>query len=191
MSGSRWDFKTVAALGLLAAAGAAAVVAVPSARPGPTTFVGHHQYRFKLSVETSAAYQLTATFRDEAKVNEVVFLHPRSMTGEQALATPESEYAERSVLRLEVNPNSVYPAKAQEKLVEAFLFAAQKTLDEKKVPYKVAELQGAPLPGFALKIEGAKPVTQVFLKGRSLHYLFTGAGDGRPLHELLSSIEDP
>jgi hypothetical protein len=186
-----WSGKAVAALALLAAACVVAVVLAPSRRPEASSFQGHYKYRFKLSSETAAAYQITATFRDEAHVSEVVFVHPKDLSSTDVMNTPESAYAEKGVIRLEVNPNSAYPPKAQEKLVEAFAFAAKKTLDERHADYKFATLEGAPLPGFAIEIHGPHPVTQVFMKGRTVHYLFTAAGDSRPLHEMLSSLEDP
>jgi hypothetical protein len=186
-----WNKKTAAVLGLLAAACIAAVVLVPSKKPEASSFQGHYKYRFKLSSETAADYQVTATFRDEAHTTEVVFVHPKSLSSTDVMNTPESAYAEKGVVRLEVNPNSAYPAKAQDKLVEAFAYAAKKTLDERHADYKLASLEGAPLPGFAIEIRGPHPVTQVFMKGRTVHYLFTAAGDSRPLHEMLSSLEDP
>jgi hypothetical protein len=190
VAANRWSPKAVAAVALLAAAGIAALALIPGNRHS-TTFLGHYRYRFRLTPETAAAYELTATFRDEAHVSEVVFVHPKSISSVEVLKTPESDYALQRVVRLEVNPNSSYPPKAQEKLVEAFEFAAKQTLDARGVPYKLAALEGAPLPGFAIEIGGPKPITQVFMKGKRVYYLFTAAGDSQPLHEMISSLQDP
>jgi len=166
------------------------VVLSPRKAADPTSFVGHHGYRFRLTPRTTAENLVTSAFRDETKTSEVVFVHPRAMTGEEVFRTPESSYTARGILRLEVNPNSAYPDKVQPRLLEAFRFAAESTLRERGQPFSVQELEGAPLPGFALEIGGPAPVTQVFLKGRSFHYLLTGDRRMMALHEILSSLED-
>lgn len=182
--------RAKAGIGLLAAAGVAAVLLVPAGRGKGTLYVGHYGYQFRLTPETTAGHSITSTFRDEARTAEVVFVHPKRIDAQAVFRMPESDYAGNGVLRLEVNPNSAYPPKVQDRFVEAFRYAARKTLEERGDKFRFAELEGAPLPGFAIEIQGAKPVTQVFMKGEEVHYLFTSAGDNAALHEILSSLED-
>ena len=185
-----WGWQAVAGIGLLVLGAIIVVIWIPTRPPPSSLFTGAHGYKFRLTAATAGQYRISSTFRDKERRSEVVFIHPRGIPPEVVFRTPESAYAEKSVIRMEVNLNSLYPSEAQPKLLDAFLYAATKTLKERGEPFNIGRLEGANLPGFAVEIGGTHPITQVFLKGNEIHYLLTSDPNNPIPHEVLSSLED-
>lgn len=140
-----------------------------------TGFVGDSGYL----MEVPAGYEVYAEMRG---TSELVIFYPK---GTKPVAD-EKQYQALGIVRLEVSePPQVKGGRATlGDLKKGVLY----TLDNNKETYTQKDLSLA-LPAFQVDITRPNPITQLFLGGKNVFYVFTG-GDEKLMLSMAESVRD-
>lgn len=145
-----------------------------AAKSGPTGFMGNSGYLMELP----AGY--TANARME-KETELVYFFPEGT----APATDESKYGETGVVRLEVQPAKMEGKPLTLEIVKKGVSAS---LKQRKETFTVKDLDVG-RPAFQVDITKPARLVQLFTRGETMLYVFTG-GDEALVQSLARSVKE-